>query len=105
MTMTFTDSTLLSQAMQQRLQTRIAQHNGLVEPVATAIRQELAQLDHETATKTGAESQSFQAQRALLIAQLSYLASVEQQQQAEEQGGERGFWSWFRRGSQKPVAQ
>lgn len=99
------DFELLSQPMQQRLQRRIAYHNGALGPVVEAIRAELAQLDASPDAQSEARRRSYQAQRALLVAQLAYLAQLGDAQSADEQPPAAGFWSRFRRGRSTPVTE
>lgn len=96
---------LLSEPMQQRLQRRIAQHNGAIGPVVAAVRAELAQLDASPDAQSEDSRRSYQAQRALLVAQLTYLDTVGAARSADEQPQAAGFWSRFRRGRSTPVTE
>lgn len=99
------DVDLLSQPMQQRLQRRIAHHNGARAPVIDAVRAELAQLDADPEVMSEDSRRSYQAQRALLVAQLAYLDTVGAAQSADAQPQAQGFWSRFRRGQRTPVTE
>ncbi|HEY0601566.1 MAG TPA: hypothetical protein VGD58_01585 [Herpetosiphonaceae bacterium] len=99
------DFDLLSQPMQQRLQRRIAHHNGALGPVVEAIRAELAQLDADPEVMSEDSRRSYQAQRALLVAQLAYLDTVGAAQSADAHPQAQGFWSRFRRGQRTPVTE
>lgn len=99
------DFDLLSEPMQQRLQRRIAHHNGAIDPVIDAIRAELAQLDASPEAQSEARRRSYQAQRALLVAQLAYLDKLGESQAAREQPQAGSFWSRFRRGQRTPVTE
>lgn len=99
------DFDLLSQPMQRRLQRRIAHHNGALGPVVEAIRAELAALDASPDAQSETSRRSYQAQRALLSAQLAYLDRLGEGQTAQAQPPARSFWSRFRRGQQTPVTE
>jgi small-conductance mechanosensitive channel len=99
------DFDLLSQPMQQRLQRRIAHHNGALAPVIEAVRTELAQLDANPEVTSEDGRRSYQAQRALLVAQLTYLDAVGAAQSVDAQPQPQGFWSRFRRGQRTPVTE
>jgi small-conductance mechanosensitive channel len=99
------DFDLLSQPMQQRLQRRIAHHNGALGPVVEAVRAELAQLDADPEVMCEDSRRSYQAQRALLVAQLTYLDTIGAAQSADAQPQVQGFWSRFRRGQRTPVTE
>lgn len=99
------DFDLLSEPMQQRLQRRIAHHNGAIGPVIEAVRAELAQLDASPQAQEEASRRSYQAQRALLVAQLAYLDKLGESQSANAQPPARSFWSRFRRGQHTPVTE
>lgn len=93
----YDDSIALSRAMQQRLQTRIAQNDGNVEPVIEKVRNELAQLDADPTMQEETNRPRFQSQRALLVAQIDYLIMVVNHQEEPEQSRSRNFWARFRR--------
>ena len=100
----FDDTIALSRAMQQRLQTRVAQQSGQVEHVIEDARSELAMLDSNSERQSEAERQQFQSQRALLIAQIDYLVKLGDRQRVEEPSRSQNFWSRFRRSSPRTPA-
>ncbi len=100
----FDDSIALSRPMQQRLQTRIAQHNGDVEPVIMKVRDELAQLDADPTMREETNRPQFQSQRALLVAEIDYLMLVVNRQQEQEPSRSRTFWARFRRPTRQTPA-
>lgn len=99
------DFDLLSEPMQQRLQRRIAHHNGAIGLVVERIRTELAQLDASPDAQSEANRRTYQAQRALLVAQLTYLAQLGEAQSVDEQPQAGSFWSRFRRERSMPVTE
>lgn len=99
------ESDLLSPAMQQRLRQRIARHDGAIAPVSVEIQAELAQLDASPAAHAETERRSYQARRALLVAQQEYLARLAQAAAVEAPPQRRRFWAQLRGGRPTPVRE
>ena len=100
----YDDSIALSRAMQQRLQTRIAQHQGVVASVIEKVQQELEALDNNTEMQSDTNRPHFQSQRALLVAEIDYLTMVANRQTEQEMPRSGNFWARFRRPFRRTTA-
>ncbi len=92
---------LLSQAARQRLRARIADAGGDTAQVAREIGAQLERLDMQPAPAGEGASIKRQAERAFLVAQLTYLTHLAQQADQPDQPRERRglgrIWNVFKR--------
>ncbi len=70
------DFDLLSQPMQQQLQARVAERNNNVAAVQEEVEAQLAELDRHGEPRDRTARRHYQAQRALLVAQRTFLVTL-----------------------------
>jgi hypothetical protein len=86
---------LLSQPARQRIRARVSDAGGNISTIREEVATALAALDHEAAE--GAVPTNYQAQRAFLISQLTYLDHLAQSEQPQAPARGRGLWARFGR--------
>lgn len=86
---------LLSQTARQRLRARVADAGGDTAAVAREIQAQLDHVDGESLPDTGGTRISGQAERAFLVAQLTYLNTLSQGADQQEQRAKQSRLGWL----------
>ncbi len=90
------DFDLLSQPMQQRLQERVAERNNNVAAVQQEVEAQLAELDRHGEPLDRTARRRYQAQRALLVAQPTFLVTLKNTLHAHEAQRNQQVIPWYR---------
>ncbi len=90
------DFDLLSRPMQQRLHARVAERNNNVAAVQQEVEAELAELDRHAEPRDRTGRRQYQAQRALLIAQRTFLTTLNDTRHADSAQRDRQVIPWYR---------
>ena len=90
------DFDLLSRPMQQRLQARVAERHNNVAAVQQEVEAELAKLDRHAEPPDRTARRHYQAQRALLVAQLTFLTTLNDMRHGDTAQRDRQVIPWYR---------
>jgi hypothetical protein len=90
------DFDLLSAPMQRRLQARVAEQNNNVGVIQQDVDAQLAALDRQGEPREAAARRRYQAERALLIAQRTFLTTLGHTVHSQTEQREQRVAPWYR---------